>query len=840
MDNQGNIYVADPEGHKIRKLTPKDNSSPSANSPPVADGLIECVSSNPCVSGQAPLKIFLDARNSVDPDGSISQYQWRDSLESLSTTGKLASLTLNLGGTHKITLTVTDDKGATASKDFFVTVSANAPPVAQFTINPTQGMAPLTVTADASQSKDPDGDTIKSYSWEYYDNSNPSAITPKKTQENTTSFKFGVPGTYCITLAVKDDKDNTSPRSAPQCIQVQDLPEVSLVPKEIPDASLCGDFDVTIQVQAPQEQEIMTADVYLTFDSSVLQVKLGGIKTYNELEKIFADNFDNNTGKIHLLATTDKSIKPTGTFDLVTITFTAKKFASNTILKFAQNSNVISPQNIPVLTNKAPIIFDVKDTGVLKAQVKFQPGYVSKVVDLRIHVDDDPQTYKAKTDNNGIFTIGLPPGKHDVYVAKTNTIQVMEPVTVTSGTCNPKNLVNFKDILYVGDVVGEYDNKLNTSYTPTNNSIDGLDTNILQNFKAGKEVPCLDYNLDGPPDDCSDSFLRYKHFDLNNDGDFNQADMDLFSKSTAAQNIVKVDKPSGPYVKSAKNLRNRLQPLTLAIDDLAVNDSFDIAIEMEIDDIQPVSVAEAYLNFDSHLLRVNQIKAGDHFDSTLSNHFNNESGEIHFLSAQMNGKEPVGSFVLMTINCTLLGVGGDQSFTNESGVVLTWQTATERDNAGFNILRSEQRMGEYVQLNNSLIPTRGNNEGTTYSFVDNTTIKGEVYYYQLQDISFSENRTLHGPISFITLRSPEDNAFFTSGTIPTFAWTHDSQSSLSIEYYYGDEPQKVYAMPVNGTILTPATEKWQAFAEEAKGQTVFWRIVGNDTISETRRFIVTN
>jgi hypothetical protein len=291
------------------------------------------------------------------------------------------------------------------------------------------------------------------------------------------------------------------------------------------------------------------------------------------------------------------------------------------------------------------------------------------------------------------------------------------------------------------------------------------------------------------------------------------------------------------------------------------------------------------------LLRVNQVKEGDHFDSILGNYFDNESGEIHFIAAQMNGEEPAGSFVLMTINCTLLGVGGDQSLTvdtnrtkaifdlrpvlrktkayvtaiyaapsslptnppalavellnftaepNESGVVLTWQTATERDNAGFNILRSEQRMGEYVQLNNSLIPTRGNNEGATYSLVDNTIIKGKVYYYQLQDISFSENRTLHGPVSFITIRSPEDNAFFTSGTIPTFAWTHDSQSSLSIEYYYGDEPQKVYAMPVNGTTLTPSAEKWQAFAEEAKGRTVFWRVVGNNTSSETRRFIVNN
>ncbi|NJO14240.1 MAG: hypothetical protein HC877_00365 [Thioploca sp.] len=178
---------------------------------------------------------------------------------------------------------------------------------------------------------------------------------------------------------------------------------------------------------------------------------------------------------------------------------------------------------------------------------------------------------------------------------------------------------------------------------------------------------------------------------------------------------------------------------------------------------------------------------------------------------------------------------------NENGVVLTWQTATERDNAGFNILRSEQRMGEYVQLNSSLMPTRANNnEGAIYSLVDNTAVKGKVYYYQLQDISFSENRTLHGPISFIAIQSPADNVFFTSATLPTFAWTHDFQSSLSIEYYYGDEPQAVYTIPVEGTTLTPTAEEWQAFAETAQGRTVVWRIVGNNTSSEIRRFIVTD
>ncbi len=843
-----------------------------------------------------PLEVLLQG-NSVDQEDKITQYQyqWQDSFESLSTTGQLASLVLNLAGKHTITLTVTDNQGATASKDFSVTVSANTPPVAQFTVDPPQGTAPLTVTVDASQSYDPDGDTIKSYSWEYYDSSNPSIITSKKTLDNYTQLDFQTPGTYCITLVVEDDKGATSPKSNPQCIQADDPPEVSLIPKEIPDASLCGDFDVTIQIQASQGQEVNTAEVHLNFDPNVLQVKSGGIKTHDELEYLVGSTFNNTTGKVILLASTNKPVKPTGTFDLVTITFTANQSVANTVLSFDQEKTKVISAGSLILSHKDPILFEVKDAGLLKGQIVFQPGYVSKVVNLRIHVDDNPQTYQVQTNNYGVFRIELPPGNHDVYVAKTNSIQLMKTVTIESGVCNPSNLVTFEK-LYAGDVVGTHLSP--DIHTPTDNEINAEDYDLLlYYFAQGQLLYQTDYNLDGilTEDDWSDSFLRHEHFDLNNDGDFDENDIALFQDSLDAQSngqITQVNKPSLPYVKSAENQRSHFQPLDLiAIDELAINDSFDVAIEMEIDDIQPVFAAEAHLNFDPNLLRVNQIKVGDHFDSTLGNHFDNENGEIHFVAAQTNGEAPTGSFILMTINCTLLGVGGDQSFTvdtsrtkaifnlrpvlrkmkafitaidvapsppsnlpplavellnfnaepNEEGVVLTWQTATERDNAGFNILRSEQRMGEYVQLNSSLMPTRANNnEGATYSLVDNTAVKGKVYYYQLQDISFSENHTLHGPISFIAIRSPEDNAFFTSTTLPTFAWTHGFQGLLSIEYYYGDEPQKVYTIPVNGTTLTPTTETWQTFAEKAKGQTVFWRIVGNNTVSETRRFIVTD
>ncbi len=70
-------------------------------------------------------------------------------------------------GTWTCTVTVTDNAGATASASKTVSVSAaNQPPVASLTVSPSSGTAPLSVTANASGSSDPDG-TITSYKFNF-------------------------------------------------------------------------------------------------------------------------------------------------------------------------------------------------------------------------------------------------------------------------------------------------------------------------------------------------------------------------------------------------------------------------------------------------------------------------------------------------------------------------------------------------------------------------------------------------------------------------------------------------------------------------------------------------
>lgn len=73
----------------------------------------------------------------------------------------------------------------------------------------------------------------------------------------------------------------------------------------------------------------------------------------------------------------------------------------------------------------------------------------------------------------------------------------------------------------------------------------------------------------------------------------------------------------------------------------------------------------------------------------------------------------------------------------ESGeVVIRWATESELNNAGFNILRSDTRDGEFTKINTSLIAGHGTtSERNTYEWKDTSAKPNVVYYYQIQDVS---------------------------------------------------------------------------------------------------------
>jgi len=169
------------------------------NQPPVA------VATATPSSGVAPLTVTFSAAGTNDVDGHVVSHAW--TLPGATASGPAAQYTFAAAGTYPVTLTVTDDDGATASAVTTVTVTApttppastgkNRNPTAIIAAEPTTGSAPLTVQFNGTGSFDADG-TIVSYEWSF---GNGATATG-----STAGYTYTTPGTYLATLAVTDNR----------------------------------------------------------------------------------------------------------------------------------------------------------------------------------------------------------------------------------------------------------------------------------------------------------------------------------------------------------------------------------------------------------------------------------------------------------------------------------------------------------------------------------------------------------------------------------------------------------------------------------------------------------
>jgi hypothetical protein len=82
-----------------------------------------------------------------------------------------------------------------------------------------------------------------------------------------------------------------------------------------------------------------------------------------------------------------------------------------------------------------------------------------------------------------------------------------------------------------------------------------------------------------------------------------------------------------------------------------------------------------------------------------------------------------------------------------SAVKVSWQTAQESENKGFNLYRGTNPAGPFEKLNGGLIPSGSiSGEGRSYEFIDRQVSRGALYYYRLEDVDASGTVTPHGPV----------------------------------------------------------------------------------------------
>ena len=180
---------------------------------------------------------------------------------------------------------------------------------------------------------------------------------------------------------------------------------------------------------------------------------------------------------------------------------------------------------------------------------------------------------------------------------------------------------------------------------------------------------------------------------------------------------------------------------------------------------------------------------------------------------------------LNSVSCepTLVTLTDFQVNSGSNGVELSWRTTTEFDNEGFNVWRRVSG-GFWEKINDSLIPAQGDN--SSYSFVDSSASQN--FEYRIEDIDRFGNSTFHypeGTAPLITLKSPADGAVFGASTVPVFKWEAMGYEGFSFQYAYpGSGIESLPFRPLMN--FEPAAESWANFAQQLKGETVFWRIKG--------------
>lgn len=136
--------------------------------------------------------------SSFDPDGSIVTYQWTFG-DGQSASGMNTSHAYATPGTYTVTLTVTDNRGAT-NADTATVSAANRPPLANAGAD-RSAVQGTSLAFSGAASSDPDG-SIASYTWTFGDGGSGSGVAPSHT--------YTAAGTYTATLTVTDNKNATA------------------------------------------------------------------------------------------------------------------------------------------------------------------------------------------------------------------------------------------------------------------------------------------------------------------------------------------------------------------------------------------------------------------------------------------------------------------------------------------------------------------------------------------------------------------------------------------------------------------------------------------------------
>jgi PKD repeat protein len=166
---------------------------------------------------------------SSDPDGSITAWSWNFGDNTAVDANQNPTHTFTAANTYQVTLTVTDNGGATNSKTLPVTVTAggnNQLPVASFDLPTCTAGTPC---GFHSTSTDADGQITATH-WDFGDGQVADGVDATHT--------FGAPGTVTVTLTVTDNAGGTGTSSQQLTVAAQASQDCTTSPGGLVDCTL--------------------------------------------------------------------------------------------------------------------------------------------------------------------------------------------------------------------------------------------------------------------------------------------------------------------------------------------------------------------------------------------------------------------------------------------------------------------------------------------------------------------------------------------------------------------------------------------------------------------------
>lgn len=107
---------------------------------------------------------------------------------------------------------------------------------------------------------------------------------------------------------------------------------------------------------------------------------------------------------------------------------------------------------------------------------------------------------------------------------------------------------------------------------------------------------------------------------------------------------------------------------------------------------------------------------------------------------------------------TVASVHDVRAYVAGDSVVVGWETAVEAGTLGFDLQRLDESSGEYVTVNQRLIPAAGSERGASYRVVDPGAAAGGSYSYQVVEVEPRGGSITYGPYAVSAVGSGQELA----------------------------------------------------------------------------------